>query len=168
LRHRAAEGTRQPHRRNPGDRQIVIRVGIYLGDIEHRASDNLEAYQTYLKGLFLWQQRTEAGVNAGIEQFKRAIALDPGNRGHALRTAGALADQHRWAYASPVWIAFLHLGLGDRREAFRWLMQACDNRDGWVRVIKAPFFDNLHGTPEFDRVLGTLGLEVNPARPSRA
>jgi TolB-like protein/class 3 adenylate cyclase/Tfp pilus assembly protein PilF len=83
-----------------------------------------------------------------------------GNRDSALEIAGALADQYRSAYASPVWIAFLHLGLGDRGEALRWLARACDDRDGWLRLIKAPFFDELHGTPEFAQVLTTVGLEA--------
>jgi hypothetical protein len=83
-----------------------------------------------------------------------------GNRESAQEIAGALADQYRSSYASPVWIAFLHLGLGDRGEALRWLARACDDRDGWLRLIKAPFFDELHGTPEFARVLTTLGLEA--------
>lgn len=46
--------------------------------IEHKPTENVEAYQTHLKGLFLWNQRTDESVNAGIEQFKRAIELDPG------------------------------------------------------------------------------------------
>ncbi|MGH8059552.1 MAG: tetratricopeptide repeat protein, partial [Candidatus Entotheonellia bacterium] len=46
--------------------------------IEHRPTENLEAYQAYLKGLFLWNRRTDESVNAGIEHFNRAIELDPG------------------------------------------------------------------------------------------
>lgn len=46
--------------------------------IEHRPTDSLEAYQEYLKGRFLWDQRTDESVNAGIERFKRAVAIDPG------------------------------------------------------------------------------------------
>jgi tetratricopeptide (TPR) repeat protein len=46
--------------------------------IEHKPTENLEAYQTHLKGLFLWNQRTDESVNAGIEHFKRAIELDAG------------------------------------------------------------------------------------------
>jgi TolB-like protein/Flp pilus assembly protein TadD len=46
--------------------------------IEHRPTGDLEAYQAYLKGLFLWNQRRDESVTAGIAQFTRAIALDPG------------------------------------------------------------------------------------------
>jgi TolB-like protein/class 3 adenylate cyclase/Flp pilus assembly protein TadD len=44
--------------------------------IEHRPTDSLEAYHEYLKGRFLWNQRTKESVNAAIERFKRAVEID--------------------------------------------------------------------------------------------
>ena len=38
---------------------------------------NPEAYEDYLKGRSYWNQRTEAGLNHAIEQFTRAIGVDP-------------------------------------------------------------------------------------------
>ena len=35
------------------------------------------AYESYLKGRFEWNQRTEASMRRGIEQMQRAIATDP-------------------------------------------------------------------------------------------
>jgi TolB-like protein len=48
------------------------------------------AYQTYLKGRFHWNKRTQEGIERGIEYFKEAIALDPA---YALAYAG-LADSY--------------------------------------------------------------------------
>ena len=38
---------------------------------------NPEAYEDYLKGRSYWNQRTEAGLNHAIEQFTKAITVDP-------------------------------------------------------------------------------------------
>ena len=55
-----------------------------------RPTTSTEAYQTYLKGRFHWNKRTQEGIEKGIEYFKRAIALDPD---YALAYAG-LADSY--------------------------------------------------------------------------
>jgi TolB-like protein/DNA-binding winged helix-turn-helix (wHTH) protein/Tfp pilus assembly protein PilF len=62
-----------------GDRQLVRR---YTNDVD--------AYQLYLKGRYYWNERTEAGLEQGIEYFKQAIAKDPG---YAQAYAG-LADSY--------------------------------------------------------------------------
>ena len=60
------------------------------------------AYQAYLQGRYLWNQRSEASLQAAIGQFRRAIELDPG---FALAHA-ALADAHTTlgylGYVAPV------------------------------------------------------------------
>lgn len=198
-----------------------------------------------LKGLFLWNQRADTSVSAAIEQFKRAIELDPGyapaylglaesqivrgnfgiyrpkdiypaakaaalkaleidealgeaplrsstryqrpspatwarcisrhvgrailgfayaklgERENAVSIVAALTERYRSSYASPVWIALLYLSLDDRPKALRWLNTACDDRDGWLRIIKtSAFFDGLRDTPEFAAVLMKIGLET--------
>ncbi len=55
-----------------------------------RHTSNTEAYQTYLKGRYHWNKRTQEGIEKGIEYFKEAIALDPA---YALAYAG-LADSY--------------------------------------------------------------------------
>src|SRR5205085_299325 len=54
------------------------------------ATTNTEAYQAYLQGRYLWNQRSEPGLQAAIVQFRRAVELDPR---FALAHA-ALADAH--------------------------------------------------------------------------
>ncbi|MEP6920512.1 MAG: protein kinase [bacterium] len=48
-------------------------------------SDNVEAYQAYLKGRFYSDKSTESGLKKGIEYFNQAIAIDPN---YALAWAG--------------------------------------------------------------------------------
>jgi DNA-binding winged helix-turn-helix (wHTH) protein/TolB-like protein len=54
------------------------------------ATKHPEAYQAYLQGRYLWNQRSEASLQEAIVRFRRAIELDPG---FASAHAG-LADAH--------------------------------------------------------------------------
>ena len=49
-----------------------------------RATDNLDAYNCYLKGRFFLNQRGE-GIRKGLDAFRQALSLDPG---YALAHAG--------------------------------------------------------------------------------
>jgi TolB-like protein/Tfp pilus assembly protein PilF len=55
-----------------------------------RPTQSTEAYQTYLKGRYHWNKRTQEGIERGIDYFTAAIALDPS---YALAYAG-LADSY--------------------------------------------------------------------------
>lgn len=55
-----------------------------------RYTDNVQAYQLYLKGRYFWNKRTGAGLQQGLEYFNKAIDVDPT---YALAYAG-LADAH--------------------------------------------------------------------------
>ncbi|HEY0322219.1 MAG TPA: protein kinase [Pyrinomonadaceae bacterium] len=55
-----------------------------------RYTDNVEAYQLYLKGRYYWNKRTPDGFKKGLELFQQAIDTDPS---YALAYAG-LADSY--------------------------------------------------------------------------
>jgi eukaryotic-like serine/threonine-protein kinase len=55
-----------------------------------RYTDNVEAYQLYLKGRYLWNQYTEEGWTKAIDYFRQALDVDPG---YALAWAG-IADSY--------------------------------------------------------------------------
>jgi serine/threonine protein kinase/Tfp pilus assembly protein PilF len=55
-----------------------------------RHTENADAYQEYLKGRYHWNKRTREGLLKGIEQFNKAIDIDPN---YALAYAG-LADSY--------------------------------------------------------------------------
>ncbi|MDX6613326.1 MAG: hypothetical protein QOD75_2512 [Blastocatellia bacterium] len=46
--------------------------------LQKRGSDNVEAYQAYLKGLYFWNKRTPDGYQKSVEYFRQAIQIDPG------------------------------------------------------------------------------------------
>jgi TolB-like protein/Flp pilus assembly protein TadD len=45
--------------------------------LEQRATNNKEAYQAYMLGLYFWNVRTREGLLKAVDYFKQAIGLDP-------------------------------------------------------------------------------------------
>ncbi len=58
--------------------------------ITKRYTENAEAYQIYLRGLYFWNRWTEDGFKKAIEQYQTAVQRDPG---YALAYTG-LADSY--------------------------------------------------------------------------
>jgi len=56
--------------------------------LQKRYTDNSEAYQLYLQGIFFWKKRNEQGLTLAIKFFERALEKDPD---YALAWAG-IAD----------------------------------------------------------------------------
>lgn len=62
--------------------EVVTRLRVRLTHREEarltqRPTHNLEAYRTYVRGRFFWNQRTAADLRRAIERFREAAALDP-------------------------------------------------------------------------------------------
>ncbi len=53
--------------------------------LAHRYTDNVEAYDLYLRGRYQWTRFNEEGLNRALDYFNRAIEKDPG---YALAYAG--------------------------------------------------------------------------------
>jgi tetratricopeptide (TPR) repeat protein len=63
-------------------------------------------------------------------------------------------------YASPIWSALAHLGLGEVDLAFEWLDRAFEERDGSLILVTAsPEFDPLRSDSRFRALLKRMGLE---------
>lgn len=70
-----------------------LKVKLLGGEKENlvrRYTDNIEAYNLYLKGRYFWSKRTEKGLKKGIEYFEHANEKDPD---YALAHVG-LADSY--------------------------------------------------------------------------
>jgi DNA-binding winged helix-turn-helix (wHTH) protein/TolB-like protein/tetratricopeptide (TPR) repeat protein len=76
--------------------------GAERAHLARQPTPDAQAYQAYLQGRYLWNQRSETSLQGAIAQFRRAIDLDTG---FALAYA-ALADAHTTlgylGYFSPV------------------------------------------------------------------
>jgi len=59
------------------DKLKVRLLGAEKAKLVKRHTDDLEAYNLYLKGRWFWNRRTEAGLKKAIEYLKQAIERDP-------------------------------------------------------------------------------------------
>jgi serine/threonine-protein kinase len=71
------------------ERQLKLALAdTAAAPIVRRYTDNVDAYNVYLKGLYYWNRRFEGGLGKAIECFEQAIQMDPS---YALAHAG-IAD----------------------------------------------------------------------------
>jgi TolB-like protein len=72
---------------------LALRItGAERRHLRKRYTENTEAYQAYLMGLFFWNKKSKEGLNKALEYFQQAIEKDPN---YALAYAG-LADSYFW------------------------------------------------------------------------
>jgi serine/threonine-protein kinase len=93
-----------------------------------------------------------------------ALAHALGTAGEAAQARAILAELHERAprsYVGAYDFAIVHLGLGERDEAFRWLDKAVDERSSWLAYLAHdPRIDPLHGDTRFARLLERVGLPL--------
>lgn len=71
--------------------QLKLRLsGADQQRLAHHDTENVEAYKLYLKGRHLWNQRTGDAIKRSIENFQRAVLLDP----NYARAYAALAESY--------------------------------------------------------------------------
>jgi serine/threonine protein kinase/tetratricopeptide (TPR) repeat protein len=58
-------------------RAIAERLKVTLAGGAKRATENLEAYELYLKGRHFWHQRSPSSLRVAIQCFEETIKLDP-------------------------------------------------------------------------------------------
>lgn len=66
-----------------------------------RHTQNVEAYQSFIKGIYFWNQRTEDGIRRSIGHFKRAVQLDASYAPAYAGLADAYGMAGYYAYAPP-------------------------------------------------------------------
>ena len=112
-----------------------------------------EAIAEFRKALELSQ-----GGSNELAALGRAYAL-AGNRNEAERVLKELEDRAQQTYVQPVWVAVIHLGLGQKDQALDWLQRAYADRSGWLAYLKIdPMFDTLRSDPRFSDLLRRVGL----------
>ena len=87
-----------------------------------------------------------------------AYAID-GRKVEAMGVRAELEEQSKRRYVSPYWMATLHVGLGDKDQAFQWLEKAYEERSGgliWIGVD--PRMDSLRSDPRFAVLARRIGL----------
>ena len=82
-----------------------------------------------------------------------------GNKGEAQKLLDELNELSAQGYIPPFDIALIHLGLGEKDQAFEWLEKAYEERSRWLTGLKVdPIFDSLRSDPRFIDLLNRVGL----------
>lgn len=73
-----------------------------------------------------------------------------------------IEQQAAATYVSPIYRAWVHLGLGEIDDAFQWLDRAIDAHDPHILHLPVkPVYDRLRGDPRFDALLRKMRLPVD-------
>jgi TolB-like protein/DNA-binding winged helix-turn-helix (wHTH) protein/Flp pilus assembly protein TadD len=81
-----------------------------------------------------------------------------GERAKALSTLDELKALSQQRYVSPLDIAVVYTGLGDRNSAFQWLEKAYQERTMRIQELPQPIFDSLRSDPRFRDLMRRIGL----------
>jgi len=96
--------------------------------------------------------------NSGLDELGYVYAVS-GQRKEARQILAELRDLSRRRYVSPVDIALIYAGLGEKDQAFDWLEKAYGEHSTKLIHIKMdPRFDILRSMPQFDDLLRRIGL----------
>ncbi len=116
-----------------------------------------------------------AKYSDAVAEFRKALELSEGDTNElaALGYAYAISHQDSEArkilqqltersqqtYVQPTWVAVIHIGLGEKDQAFDWLQKAYQDRSTWLVYLKVdPFFDPLRSDPRFIDLIRKVGL----------
>jgi len=128
-------------------------VHLYLGralEQKGRFEDSIAEFQ---------KARSLAGKGPyALGDLAHAYALS-GRRGDAARLLGEMVERLRRGESLQAEIALVHLALGDRDQAFRYLEEAYKARSGLNDLEVDPRFASLHEDPRFHDLLVRMGLE---------
>ncbi len=83
-----------------------------------------------------------------------------GERTKALSILHELKALSKQRYVSPLDIAVIYTGLGDRNSAFQWLEKAYQERTMRIQELPDPLFDSLRSDPRFADLMQGIGLPL--------
>ncbi len=82
-----------------------------------------------------------------------------GQTEEARNTLDELKHASRTRYVTPINLAMVHFGLGEKEEAFAWLEKSCADRNQWLSDIQVdPIFDSLRSDVRFTDLLRRMNL----------
>jgi eukaryotic-like serine/threonine-protein kinase len=162
-------------------------LNLALGNRFYYARQYQQAIEQFQKVLAMDPNFTPAHVYLGrayqqkpafpeaIAEFRKALDISEGDtnelaalgqayavshqEGEARKILGQLKERSQQTYVQPMWIAVIHLGLGEKDQAFDWMQKAYDDRSAWLVYLKVdPLFDPVRGDARFADLLRRVGL----------
>jgi tetratricopeptide (TPR) repeat protein len=98
-------------------------------------------------------------IHSPADDLETAAALSyayaqSGRREEAQKILREMMELQKGRYVSPLYIATVHTGMGDRDQAIEWLYKAYDARHPGLVLIKVdPMFDSLREDQRFQELL---------------
>jgi TolB-like protein/tetratricopeptide (TPR) repeat protein len=164
---------------------VAVNSSTYVGRDLYRARRYDDAIRSCQEGLeldpddvlALWfQARAEVANHQfpdAIMKLEKAVSLSDGpiyrallanayasagQRGKALDILEQLKALSKQRYVSPIDMAVVYMGLGDRNSVFQWFEKAYQERAARIQEISEPLFDNLRSDPRFPDLMRRVGL----------
>ena len=116
----------------------------------------------------------EKAANAALElaprhylgkSLKAMIAAARGDREAALAAVKSFesdAERNHWAALR---VALVHAKLGDQAAALAWLQRCAElGNHSWYALVKHPWLQPLHPTPEFQEIVGKIKADLDDVR----
>ncbi|MFL5502035.1 MAG: protein kinase domain-containing protein [Gemmatimonadaceae bacterium] len=95
--------------------------------------------------------------------YSLALAGDPSM---AKEFGPELVERQKREYISPVDLALVYMGIGDKERALDWVERAIDERRGWAAYLRVhPVMDTLRGEPRFDALVKRMAFNAPAAPP---
>ena len=70
-----------------------------------------------------------------------------------------MKERSQQTYVQPMWLAVIHVALGEKDQAFDWMQKAFEDRSAWLVYLKVdPLFDPVRSDPRFTDLLRRVGL----------
>jgi tetratricopeptide (TPR) repeat protein len=79
-----------------------------------------------------------------------------GRRDEAIK---ALAELKERGHITPLYLALIYIGLGEKDKAFEWLERSYEERDSWIIWLISPLYDRIRSDPRFTALLKKMNLE---------
>ena len=166
---------------------VSVNSSTFLGRDLYRARRYDQAIRACQEGLeldpddvlALWFQARAKEANHqlpdAIRKLEKAVSLSDGpiyrallanayasagQRGKALDILEQLKALSKQRYVSPIDMAVVYMGLGDRNSVFQWFEKAYQERAARIQEVSEPLFDSLRSDPRFPDLMRRVGLAL--------
>jgi TolB-like protein/DNA-binding winged helix-turn-helix (wHTH) protein/Tfp pilus assembly protein PilF len=145
----ALEQTRKTQEMDPNFVETYLTFGMVYAQKGMYAEAIAELNKSAPSGVFVSNVISLLGYNYALW----------GKRGEAIKRLEELKDLSKRNHVPARDMAIIYTGLGEKDQAFKWLRQACDERNGLIVYLKFdPLFKSLRTDPRFADILQCVGL----------
>jgi len=130
-----------------------FRAHLFLGQVYEQKGMYANAIAEFEKAISLSRQSTEP-----LGALGHAYAVS-GKRSEAQKIIADLKEMSNRKYVDSYSVAIIHIGLGEKDQAFAWLEKGYEDRSYFSLYARVdPVFDSLRSDPRFASLTRRMGL----------